>query len=77
MFELLYVRDDEIIASDLQPAFRNLVSSSLARDLASERKTHQNTFARAKDFWVVSEGTASARSSGGRPLSCPSSHNPP
>lgn len=55
MFEHLYVHDDEIVASDLQPAFKKLMSGSLAEDLASERKTHQNTPTRTSDLYLVPE----------------------
>lgn len=38
VFHRLYIHDDEIIASDLKPAFRRLLSDNLPNELASERK---------------------------------------
>lgn len=55
VFEHLYIHDDEIIASDLEPAFRRLMSDSLASDLERERKTDQTTLVRTKDLWLTPE----------------------
>ena len=55
MFEHLYVHDDEIVASDLKPAFRRLMSDSLRSDLESERKREQTTHVRTSDLWLVPE----------------------
>lgn len=55
VFEHLYIHDDEIIASDLEPAFRRLMSDSLASDLERERKRDQNTLVRTKDLWTAPE----------------------
>ncbi|MGB6069162.1 MAG: hypothetical protein WBG53_01310, partial [Rhodococcus sp. (in: high G+C Gram-positive bacteria)] len=41
VFAYIYVDDDEVVASDLQPAFRRLMSDSLEGDLATERKPEQ------------------------------------
>ncbi|WP_442854216.1 recombinase family protein [Aeromicrobium sp. Root344] len=54
-FSRIYVHDDEIVASDLEPAFRRLMSDSLESDLASERKTTQKRLVRTNDLYVVPE----------------------
>lgn len=48
VFEHLYVHDDEIIASDLKPTFRRLLSDSLRTDLEFERKKGQTGLVRTK-----------------------------
>lgn len=55
VFEHLYVDDDEIVGSDLKPAFQRLMSDSLADDLASERKRGQSRHVRTSDLYVVPE----------------------
>lgn len=53
MFEHIYVHDDEIVASDLEPAFRQLMSDTLEADLKSERKTTQKPLVKTRDLWAV------------------------
>ena len=53
MFEHLYVDDDEIVASDMNEAFRRLISEDLAVELESERKTHQKPQTRTSGLYAV------------------------
>lgn len=55
VFEHLYVDDDEIVASDLKPAFRRLMSESLGTDLKSERKREQTKQNETESLWLVSD----------------------
>lgn len=55
VFERLYIDDDEVVASDLTPAFQRLLSDSLPTDLATERKSHQTRQVRTSDLWIVPE----------------------
>lgn len=52
VFAYIYVDDDEVVASDLQPAFRRLMSGSLEGDLATERKPEQMTLVRTRGLSV-------------------------
>lgn len=60
VFAHLYIDDDEIVASDLQPAFQRLLSDSLADDLKTERKREQTEQIPTKNLWVVPEVTVSS-----------------
>lgn len=42
VFEAIYVEDDEIVGSDMTPAFQRLVTDSLPEDLRRERKQAQS-----------------------------------
>jgi Helix-turn-helix domain of resolvase len=53
MFEHLYVDDDEIVASDMNEAFRRLISEDLAVELESERKTHQKRQTRTSGLYAL------------------------
>jgi site-specific DNA recombinase len=53
MFEHLYVDDDEIVASDVDEAFRRLTSTTLKSDLETERKTNQIPLIRTKGLHAV------------------------
>ena len=55
VFAHLYIDDDEVVASDLQPAFQRLLSDSLAQDLTTERKREQTAQISTKSLWVVPE----------------------
>ena len=55
VFEHLYVHDDEVVASDLTPAFRRLISDSLGSDLESERKGDQIEHVKTMDLYLVPE----------------------
>ena len=55
VFKRLYVDDDEIVASDLKPAFRGLTSTSLKEELDTERKTYQTASVQTKDLYLVPE----------------------
>lgn len=55
VFGHMYVHDDEVIASDLTPAFRRLISDSLNSDLGSERKQDQTKQLRTLSLYAVPE----------------------
>lgn len=60
MFAHLYVDDDEIVASDVNEAFRRLISPDLALKLEGERKTTQNRQIRTSGLYAVPEVSESA-----------------
>ena len=53
VFAHLYIDDDEIVASDLQPAFQRLLSDTLTDDLKTDRKREQTTQIPTKNLWLV------------------------
>lgn len=55
VFVHIYVHDDDIIASDLTPAYQMLMNDNLAAELASERKREQNIDVRTKDLIHATE----------------------
>lgn len=55
VFAHLYVDDDEIVGSDLKPAFQRLLSDTLETDLKTERKREQTTQSSTKNLWIVPE----------------------
>lgn len=57
VFEHLYVHDDEIIASDLTPAYQRLMSDRLDTDLAGERKREETAQSPTKDLLAGSDVT--------------------
>ena len=59
VFAHLYVDDDEIVASDLKPAFQRLLSGTLEADLKTERKREQNAQISTKNLWIVPDVTES------------------
>ncbi|WP_425269615.1 recombinase family protein [Gordonia alkanivorans] len=50
IFTHLYVHDDDIVASDLSPAYQLLMNDDLAATLAAERKRDQNNVVRTSDL---------------------------
>ncbi|MCF8785267.1 recombinase family protein [Rhodococcus ruber] len=57
IFTHLYVHDDDIVASDLTPAYQLLMNDDLAAALAAERKQEQNSIVRTSDLIGVTEVT--------------------
>ncbi len=57
IFTHLYVHDDDIVASDLTPAYQLLMNDDLAATLAAERKQEQNNVVRTSDLIGVTEVT--------------------
>lgn len=55
VFAHLYLDDDEIVGSDLKPAFQRLLSDTLEADLKTERKREQTTQSSTKNLWIVPE----------------------
>ena len=53
VFERVYIDDDEIVGSDLTPAFQRLMSDTLEADLETERKTRQTLPVRTSDLRLV------------------------
>lgn len=64
MFKHLYVDDDEIVASDVDEAFRRLMSTTLASDLERERKTTQIRQIRTSGLYAILEVDESANRGG-------------
>ena len=64
MFDHLYVDDDEIVASDVNEAFRRLIAQDLARELEGERKRTQSRQIRTSGLYAVPEVSESANRSG-------------
>jgi len=52
VFEHLYIDDDKVRASDLEPAFHKLMSDTLSAVLESERKTEQTMPVRTRDLYL-------------------------
>ena len=57
VFEHLYVHDDEIVGSDLTPAFQRLMSDQLDENLARERKREETAHIPTSDLWTATEVT--------------------
>ncbi len=69
VFTKLFVDDDEIVGSDLTPAYQRLMADDLATDLARERKQEETGHVRTSDLSLVppvTEVSDLARRSGGR-----------
>ena len=78
VFAHLYIDDDEIVASDLKPAFQRLLSPTLADDLVSERKMEQTNEISTKNLGIapkVTHNHASRHENDPRPL--PTNARPP
>lgn len=57
IFTHLYVHVDDIVASDLTPAYQLLMNDDLAATLAAERKREQNNIVRTSDLIDATEVT--------------------
>ncbi|WP_397485481.1 recombinase family protein [Rhodococcus sp. SBT000017] len=55
IFKHLYVHDDDIVASDLTPAYQLLMNDDLAATLAAERKREQKPIVRTSDLINATE----------------------
>ncbi|MGL5827851.1 MAG: recombinase family protein [Nocardioides sp.] len=53
VFAKLFVDDDEIVGSDLTPAYQRLMTDDLATDLARERKREETGRVRTSDLYIV------------------------
>lgn len=60
VFAHIYINDDEVVGSDLTPAFRRLLSDDLEADRASERKQHLKQLGRTSDHLRLTEVADSA-----------------
>ncbi len=58
IFAKLFVDDDEIVGSNLTPAYQRLMTDDLATDLAHERKREETGRVRTSDLYIVPTVTA-------------------